>query len=118
MTDLVTDEMVEAAARELFEWDVEEHPDPRPAWEGLTEGQRDVWRSGARATLTAAALLIAAAASDVGQHQPVPDPRPRRPHRAGQRDEHGETHTCPSWRASGERCSDICTDCGGKGWVA
>lgn len=66
MTDLVTDEMVEAAARELFEWDVEEHPDPRPTWERLTEGQRDVWRSGARATLTAAALLIAAKAWEEG----------------------------------------------------
>ena len=32
--------------------------------------------------------------------------------------DHAATHTCPSWRASGERCSDICTDCGGKGWVA
>ena len=32
--------------------------------------------------------------------------------------EHAETHTCPSWRASGERCSDICTYCGGRGWVA
>lgn len=66
MTDLVTDEMVEAAARELFEWDVEEHPDPRPAWERLTEGQRDVWRSGARATLTAVVPLIAAKAWEEG----------------------------------------------------
>ena len=32
--------------------------------------------------------------------------------------EHAETHTCPSWRASGERCTTFCTDCGGKGWVA
>ena len=31
--------------------------------------------------------------------------------------EHAETHTCPSRRASGERCSDICTDCGGAGWI-
>ena len=31
---------------------------------------------------------------------------------------HAETHTCPSWRASGEPCSPHCTDCGGKGWVA
>ena len=32
--------------------------------------------------------------------------------------EHAETHTCPSWRASGERCTTSCTDCGGRGWVA
>ena len=31
---------------------------------------------------------------------------------------HATTHTCPSWRASGERCSPYCTDCGGRGWVA
>lgn len=32
--------------------------------------------------------------------------------------EHAATHTCPSWRASGERCTTLCTDCGGRGWVA
>ena len=32
--------------------------------------------------------------------------------------EHAEAHTCPSWRASGERCTTFCTDCGGRGWVA
>ena len=26
---------------------------------------------------------------------------------------HAETHTCPSWRASGERCTEHCADCGG-----
>ena len=31
--------------------------------------------------------------------------------------EHAETHTCPSWRASGERCTTFCTDCGGTGWI-
>ena len=31
---------------------------------------------------------------------------------------HAETHTCPSRRASGERCTTFCTDCGGRGWVA
>lgn len=31
---------------------------------------------------------------------------------------HAATHTCPSWRASGERCTEHCTDCGGRGWVA
>ena len=31
---------------------------------------------------------------------------------------HAETHTCPSWRASGERCDEHCADCGGRGWVA
>lgn len=30
---------------------------------------------------------------------------------------HAATHTCPSWRASGERCDTSCTDCGGKGWT-
>lgn len=32
--------------------------------------------------------------------------------------EHAETHTCPSRRASGERCTTFCADCGGRGWVA
>jgi len=32
--------------------------------------------------------------------------------------EHAATHTCPSWRASGERCTTFCADCGGRGWVA
>ena len=27
------------------------------------------------------------------------------------------THTCPSWRASGERCTTFCADCGGRGWA-
>ena len=31
---------------------------------------------------------------------------------------HAATHACPSWRASGERCSPHCADCGGRGWVA
>ena len=31
--------------------------------------------------------------------------------------EHAETHTCPSWRASGERCDEHCADCGGAGWI-
>jgi len=44
---------VEAAARDLFAWDVEEHDDPAPTWEDLNEAQRDVWRSGAQAALTA-----------------------------------------------------------------
>ena len=30
---------------------------------------------------------------------------------------HAATHTCPSWRASGERCTTFCTDCGGTGWI-
>ena len=30
---------------------------------------------------------------------------------------HAATHTCPSWRASGERCTTFCA-CGGRGWVA
>lgn len=30
---------------------------------------------------------------------------------------HAETHTCPSWRASGERCDEHCADCGGAGWI-
>ena len=32
--------------------------------------------------------------------------------------EHAATHTCPAWRASGERCTEHCADCGGRGWVA
>ena len=31
---------------------------------------------------------------------------------------HAAEHTCPSWRASGERCTEHCADCGGKGWAA
>ena len=31
--------------------------------------------------------------------------------------EHAATHTCPSWRASGERCDEHCADCGGAGWI-
>ena len=30
---------------------------------------------------------------------------------------HAATHTCPSWRASGERCTEHCADCGGAGWI-
>ena len=30
---------------------------------------------------------------------------------------HAATHTCPSWRASGERCTSACVDCGGTGWI-
>ena len=30
---------------------------------------------------------------------------------------HAATHTCPSWRASGERCDEHCADCGGAGWI-
>ena len=30
---------------------------------------------------------------------------------------HGAMHTCPSWRASGERCDEHCADCGGAGWI-
>ena len=30
---------------------------------------------------------------------------------------HAAMHTCPSWRASGERCDEHCADCGGRGWV-
>lgn len=30
---------------------------------------------------------------------------------------HAATHTCPSWRASGERCTTFCADCGGTGWI-
>ena len=30
---------------------------------------------------------------------------------------HAATHTCPSWRASGERCDESCADCGGAGWI-
>ena len=36
-------------------------------------------------------------------------------HRAACR--HAARHACPSWLASGERCGDACTDCGGRGWV-
>ena len=51
---LLSDEAVERAARGMFAWDTAEHPFSRPTWEGLSETKRDVWRSGARATLAAA----------------------------------------------------------------
>lgn len=41
----------EAVARRFFEWDTDEHPEPRPTWEGLSDAQRDVWRTGADAVL-------------------------------------------------------------------
>lgn len=37
-------------------------------------------------------------------------------HRAAWR--HAARHACRSWRASGERCTDACADCGGRGWVS
>ncbi len=50
----ITDEQVEAAAKALFYWDTEDHPEPRPSWLSLSEEQMDIWRSGARAALEAA----------------------------------------------------------------
>lgn len=41
----------EAVARRFFEWDTDEHPEPRPTWEGLSDAQRVVWRTGADAVL-------------------------------------------------------------------
>ena len=40
-----------AAAKSLFQWDIEHHREPRPTWDGLTNEQRDVWHSGAVAVL-------------------------------------------------------------------
>lgn len=53
LTAPVTDAEVEALARTLFEWDTEEHPDPKPSWSVLTQVQRDVWLSGAAAVVAA-----------------------------------------------------------------
>ena len=40
-----------AAAKSLFQWDIEHHREPRPTWDGLTNDQRDVWHSAALAVL-------------------------------------------------------------------
>ena len=45
-------EQVERVARALFAWDIQEHEDPRPTWEG-SEGLREVFRSGATVAIAA-----------------------------------------------------------------
>lgn len=52
--ELTSDSVLEWAAKGMFMWDTDGHPDPVPTWDGLTESQRDVWRSGAHAVLEAA----------------------------------------------------------------
>ena len=45
-------EQVERVARALFAWDIQEHEEPRPTWEG-SEGLRKVFRSGAAVAIAA-----------------------------------------------------------------
>ena len=45
-------EQVEKVAKALFAWDIQEHEDPRPTWEG-SEGMRKVFRSGATVAIAA-----------------------------------------------------------------
>lgn len=59
---------VEPTARAMFAWDTEEHSDPAPTWEMLTEDQRDVWRSGARACIdTAGPIFLAAEGEQIAK---------------------------------------------------
>ncbi|GAA1788045.1 hypothetical protein [Agromyces lapidis] len=48
--------LVEKVAIAIFQWDIEEHDEPKPIWTGLNDVQRDVWRSGATAALDALGL--------------------------------------------------------------
>lgn len=61
MSDLITDAMVEAAARA-------DHAtyDAEADWDSIDDRTRDVWREGARAALEAAAPLIAPRAWEAG----------------------------------------------------
>ena len=61
MSDLITDAMVEAAARA-------DHAtyDAEADWDSIDDRTRDVWREGTRAALEAAAPLIAAKAWEEG----------------------------------------------------
>ena len=61
MSDLITDAMVEAAARA-------DHAtyDAEADWDSIDDRTRDVWREGARAALEAFAPLIAAKAWEEG----------------------------------------------------
>ena len=45
-------EQVEKVAKALFAWDIQEHEEPRPTWEG-SEGLRKVFRSGAAVAIAA-----------------------------------------------------------------
>ena len=45
-------EQVEKVAKALFAWDIQEHEEPRPTWEG-SEGMREVFRSGATVAIAA-----------------------------------------------------------------
>jgi hypothetical protein len=55
---VITAEQVEKAAKGMFLWDIEDHPEPKPTWELLTEEQRGIWRSGALATFRAAGFRV------------------------------------------------------------
>ena len=56
MSDYVTDEMVETAAR--AEWDRYKPDLDGGPWEGLTEAQRASWREGVEVVLAAAIPLV------------------------------------------------------------
>lgn len=44
--------LIEKAAKALFEWDTEDHPEPKPEWAyHLTDDARAMWRSGAEVVL-------------------------------------------------------------------
>lgn len=63
MSELITDEIVEAAARAMYENRVIElDQDGDTDWDGLPESWRQEWREGARVALEAAASLIEAKA--------------------------------------------------------
>ena len=56
MSELVTDEMVEIAAR--AEWDHYKPDLDGGPWEDLTEAQREAWREGVEVVLAAAIPLV------------------------------------------------------------
>lgn len=72
MTDLITDEIVEAAARAMHEWSTGSQPRSlafNPAWDDATHDSKRYWLDVARTTLEAAAPLVAARALDQAREQ-------------------------------------------------
>lgn len=73
MTDAISDEMVEAAAKALFA--VEWNDLAGSTWEKADEGEKPYWRQSARAALAAAEPLIVARererAAMIAENQPL-----------------------------------------------
>ena len=73
MSELVTDEMVETAAR--AEWDHYKPDLDGGPWEGLTEAQRASWREGVEEVLAAAIPLVTPAIKAEALREAVEDRR-------------------------------------------